>query len=319
MITTPCNKNAIAEVKNVLDYLNKLEGNGILTGQHTLTMEQEELDKIYEVTGKLPALCGFELLSYSPNINLETGDEACVTEVERNRGTLQKAWEWAEKGGLLTFTWHWYSPIGGWDKSFFSKNTDFDASKALIEGTPEHIAMCSDLDHMAGLLKPFCNKHIPILWRPFHEAEGDWFWWGVKGVEVAKELYRFMFRYYTEKHHLDNLIWVWNSPLPEGYVGDEYCDIITRDQYPPAHAYSDFRDNYEGLLKITDAKKGTAVAETGIIPDADMLVANKTPWLWYMTWSGGFVLTEEFNEFSALKRLYEHEYAVTLDKLPRLY
>ena len=319
MITTSCNKNAIAEVKSVLEYLNGLEGNGILTGQHTLTMEQEELDKIYEVTGKLPALCGFELLSYSPNIKLETGDEACVTEVERNRGTLDKAWEWAEKGGLLTFTWHWYSPIGGWDKSFYSKNTDFDASKALIEGTPEHIAMCNDLDHMAGLLKPFCDKHIPILWRPFHEAEGDWFWWGVKGVEVAKELYRFMFRYYTQKHHLDNLIWVWNSPLPEGYVGDEYCDIITRDQYPPAHAYSDFRDNYEGLLKITDAKKGTAVAETGIIPDADMLVANKTPWLWYMTWSGVFVLTEEFNEFSALKRLYEHEYAVTLDKLPKLY
>lgn len=319
MITTLCNKNAIKEAKNVMEYLAGLEGKGILTGQHTLTMEQEELDKIYEVTGKLPALCGFELLSYSPNIRLETGDEACVTEVERNRDTLKKAWEWAEKGGLLTFTWHWYSPIGGVDKSFFSKNTDFDASQALVEGTPENIAMCSDLDHMAGILQPFCDKHIPILWRPFHEAEGDWFWWGVKGPEVAKELFRFMYRYYTEKYHLDNLIWVWNSPLPEGYVGDEYCDIISRDQYPPKYAYGDFKENYEGLIKITDAKKGTAIAETGIIPDADSLMASETPWLWYMTWSGVFTLTEEFNEFEALKRLYNHEYAVTLDKLPKLY
>ena len=319
MVSTPCNKNAIKEVRNVLEYLKKLEGNGILTGQHTLTREQEELYKVHEVTGKMPALCGFELLSYSPNINLETGDEECVSEVEKNRGTLEQAWEWAEKGGLLTFTWHWYSPIGGVDKAFYSKNTDFDASRALIEGTPENIAMNSDLDHMAELLKPFCDKHIPILWRPFHEAEGDWFWWGVKGHEVAKELYRYMFRYYTEKHHLDNLIWVWNSPVPEGYVGDEYCDIISRDQYPPKHAYDAFRDKYDELVQITKAEKGAAIAETGIIPDADALMETKTPWLWYMTWSGCFVLTEEFNEYEALKRLYYHEYAVTLDKLPKLY
>ncbi len=319
MITTPCNKNASAEVKNVLKYFGELEGKGILTGQHTLTRAQEELYKIQEVTGKMPAICGFELLSYSPNINLETGDEACVKEVENNRGTLEQAWEWVERGGLLTFTWHWYSPIGGVDKAFYSKNTDFDAAKALVEGTPENIALCSDLDHMAGLLKPFCDKHVPILWRPFHEADGDWFWWGAKGAETAKGLYRYMYRYYTEKHHLDNLIWVWNAPTPEYYVGDEYCDLISRDQYPPAHAHSDFRENYEGLIKITDAKKGTAVAETGIIPDADMLRDNHTPWLWYMTWSGGFVLSEEFNDYEALNRLYHHDYAVTLDKLPKLY
>ena len=318
-ITTPSNPNAQPCVHKLMAYLGQLAGHGILTGQHTKTRGMEELRHIEKITGKQPALVGFELLSYSPNINYWDTDDECMDEVAGNYGTLRQAWEWAAQKGVVTFTWHWFSPLGGRSKSFFSVNTDFDATRALIDGTPENKALLQDMDMMAALLRPFCEAGVPILWRPFHEAEGDWFWWGVKGVEVAKELYRFMFRYYTEKHHLDNLIWVWNSPLPEGYVGDEYCDIITRDQYPPAYAYSDFRDNYEGLLKITDAKKGTAVAETGIIPDADMLVANKTPWLWYMTWSGGFVLTEEFNEFSALKRLYEHEYAVTLDKLPRLY
>ena len=131
MITTPCNPHAIKEVKNVMEYLGEIEGNGIITGQHTQTMEQEELLKIQEITGKLPAMCGFELLSYSPNIQLETASAACVTEVTRNRGTLNKAWEWAEKGGLITFTWHWFSPLGGRDKSFYSENTDFDAERAL--------------------------------------------------------------------------------------------------------------------------------------------------------------------------------------------
>ena len=319
MISEPCNKNAIKEVRNVLEYLTKLEGNGIITGQHTQTMEQEELAEIQKITGKLPALCGFELLAYSPNIRLETADEECIMEVEQNRGTLEKAWEWAQKGGLITFTWHWFSPIGGKDKSFYTENTDFDVTEAVKEGTTENIALCKDLDYMASLLQPFCDKHIPILWRPFHEAEGEWFWWGAKGPAAAKELYRFMYRYYTEKHHLDNLIWVWNSPVAEGYVGDEYCDIISRDIYPPAHAYGAFQDKYEELMQITEAQKGAALAETGIIPDADELMKTRTPWLWYMTWSKGFVLTEEFNERAALNRLYQHEYAVTLDKLSKVY
>lgn len=67
------------------------------------------------------------------------------------------------------------------------------------------------MDHMAELLKPFCEKSIPILWRPFHESEGDWFWWGAKGPEVAKQLYRMMYERYTVYHGLNNLIWVWNS------------------------------------------------------------------------------------------------------------
>ena len=319
MILTPINKNAIAEVKNVLEYFAKLEGNGIITGQHTQTLAQPELAKIQEVTGKLPALCGFELLAYSPNIKLETADEACITEVEENRDTLEKAWEWAKKGGLITFTWHWFSPLGGKDKSFYSENTDFDPEEALKEGTPENMAMCKDLDYMASVLKPFCDKHVPILWRPFHESEGGWFWWGRKGPAVASELFRFMYRYFTDKHHLDNLIWVWNSPLEEGYVGDEYCDIISRDIYPPAHEHGAFQDKYDELMKITKVQKGAALAETGIIPDADELQKNHTPWLWYMTWSFDFALTEKFNDYEALKRLYQHEYAVTLDKLPKLY
>lgn len=319
MITEPVNKNAIKEVRNVLEYLSEISGKAILTGQHTQTMAQEELVKIHNVTGKYPALCGFELLSYSPNIKRETAGADCLKEVDENIGTLEKAWEWAKKGELITFTWHWFSPLGGKDKAFFSANTDFDPREAIKEGTPEHIAMLNDLDHMAGLLMPFCDKHIPILWRPFHESEGTWFWWSSKGFETARELYRFMYHYFTEKHHLNNLIWVWNSPLPEGYVGDEYCDIISRDMYPKPHAHGDFADSYNELTKVTSSPKGCAIAETGVIPDGDMLEKSHIPWLWYMTWSGIFALSEEHNSYDALKKLYDHSYSVTLDKLPKLY
>lgn len=312
---TPCDPQALPCVRRLMDSLAALEGRAILTGQHTLTMAQEELHHIEAVTGKLPALCGFELLSYSPNIRLETGDEDCVREVLENRGTLERAWEWARRGGLLTFTWHWYSPLGGRDKSFYARNTDFDARQALIDGTPENAAFLHDLDHMAALLKPFCDAGVPILWRPFHEAEGDWFWWGAKGPEVARELYRTMFRRYTQHHALHNLLWVWNSPNPAGYVGDEYCDVISRDFYPPAHAHGDFRDKWAELRPLS-AEKGCAIGETGVLPDPEALAASATPWLWYMTWSGGFVRTEKWNSHDALRKLYNHPWAVTLDTLP---
>ena len=138
----------------MLEYLSQIEGKGILTGQHTQTMEQPEIWRIEKLTGKLPAICGFELLSYSPNIRRETADEECLKEVDENTGTLEKAWEWAERGGLMTFTWHWFSPLGGNDKSFYAEKTDYDAAKAVMEGTPEHEALCHDLDHMAGVLRP---------------------------------------------------------------------------------------------------------------------------------------------------------------------
>lgn len=316
MLTTPCNPAASPRARALLNYLASIEGKAILTGQHTQSMAQEELHHIEAVTGKCPALLGFELLAYSPNIRLETGDEDCVKEVLENRGTLARAWEWARLGGIITFTWHWFSPLGGWDKAFYMRNTDFDARQALIDGTPEHAAFLHDLDHMAALLQPFCDADVPILWRPFHEAEGNWFWWGAQGMDTARELYRFMFRHYTQHHHLNNLIWVWNNPRPEGYVGDGYCDIVSRDMYPPAHAHGAFTERYTELTQLTDAPKGCAIAETGVIPDADALVREHTPWLWYMTWSHGFCLSEEHNTFDALRRLYAHPYALTLDQLP---
>ncbi len=312
------NPNAAKEVRAVLDYLESIRGRAIITGLHTLTREQEEVTYIERETGKLPALCGFELLSYSPNINYDSCNEEALKELRENEGTLKQAYEWAEKGGLITFTWHWYSPIGGVDKAFYSRNTDFDAAKVLVEGTPERAAFYHDMDMMAELLRGFADKHIPILWRPFHEAEGDWFWWGAKGMETARQLYRLMFDYYTKEKHLDNLIWVWNNPRPEGYVGDAYCDIVTADFYPPAHQHTSMKEQLESLKSVT-TEKPFAIGEIGVIPDLEAAEKEQADWLWFMMWSGVFVLTEEYNTAEVYKKQFQAEYAVTLDKLPKLY
>lgn len=318
-ITKPCNPNALPCVHRMMAYLGELSGKGILTGQHTKTRGMEELRHIEEITGKQPALLGFELLAYSPNINYWDTDDECLEEVEGNYGTLQNAWEWAAKKGIVTLTWHWFSPLGGRSKAFYARNTEFDASKALADGTPENRALLSDMDVMAGLLRPFCQEGVPILWRPFHEGDGDWFWWGAKGAETVKGLWRLMVERFTQKHQLNNLIWVWNSPVPECYPGDDVVDIISCDMYPPAHQHTAQLDKLAQVKSITQQPKIALIGEIGTLPSAEALAQEKAEWVSYMTWCNDFCLTEDFTTNEALREMYEHPWAVTKEKLPELY
>ena len=313
------NSHAQEEVLRVLDFFAENKGKRVVLGQHTQTMEQEELKHIGEITGKLPALCGFELLSYSPNIDYDNSDEECLIEVRNARGTLKKAWEWARMGGLLTFTWHWFSPMYGCGKSFFSANTEFDAARAVTCGTDEYRAFMSDMDYMAGLLKPFCDAHIPILWRPFHESEGDWFWWGHQDKSVVQKLYRMMFDRYVNHFHLDNLIWVYNSPNPACFPGDDVVDIVSRDMYPPEHEHTARAQEYKELAGFADDCHIYAIAETGTLPDVDAIAEEHIPWSYYMTWSKSFCMSEQYTDNAQLIKTYKSDNAITLDKLPRLY
>lgn len=305
--------NASHKAKQLLNYLSETAGKKIITGQHTQTKPMEEIDYIRSVTGKEPKLRGFELLSYSPNINYGDADDACLTEVYENRGTVDTALDWAKSSdGIVTLSFHWFSPLGGRDKSFYAKNTDFDASRVLIEDTPEREAFFRDTDAVAEQLKRFRDADIPVLWRPFHESDGEWFWWGAKGAETALELYKLMFRYYTETKKLNNLLWVWNCRLKEGYPGDEYVDVISVDVYLEKYRATDYREEYERLIAETTKSKVAALAEVGYIPDADILEKTRVPWAYFMSWSKEFIIGEQYNSAERLKAMYDSEYSVTL-------
>ena len=307
----PVNKNATEEARELLDYLNEIAGKGIITGQHTQTIPMEEIEHIREITGREPKLRGFELLAYSPNINYEDADEACLTEVEGNKGTVDSALEWAKASdGIVTLSFHWFSPLGGRDKSFYAKNTDFDASKVLIEGTPERKAFYHDMDVIYAELKRFKDANIPVLWRPFHESDGDWFWWGAKGPKVACGLSKLMYEYYTEVKHLNNLLWVWNCRLSEGYPGDDYVDVISVDIYLEKYAPTDYTDDYRQLIKATTSNKVAALAEVGYIPDVDMLKRTHIPWAYYMAWSKEFCIGEQYNSNENLRTMYLSDYSI---------
>lgn len=306
----PVNSRATNNARKLLEYLSSVGGRGIIAGQHTQTVAMEEIDEIRRITGKEPALRGFELLSYSPNIRYETGDEACRTEIDENKNTLEQARAFGLNGGIVTFTWHWFSPIGGWDKSFYAEKTDFDPERILADGTAEREAFYHDLDVMAGYLKPFMDEDIPILWRPLHEAEGTWFWWGRKGPAVAARIYRLIYDRFVQVHRLDNLLWVWNCPLKEGYPGDDVVDIISRDVYADKGTKTDYAEEYEELISVTEERKPVALAEVGILPDTDLLEKSRVPWCYYMTWSKEFAMNEVYNSYDSICKVYNSSYVI---------
>ena len=88
-----------------------------------------------------------------------------------------------------------------------------------------------DIDTIAVQLKKLEAAGVPVLFRPLHEAEGGWFWWGAQGPDSAKKLWRVVYERLTVKHELRNLVWVWNSVKKEWYPGDDVVDIVSADTY----------------------------------------------------------------------------------------
>ena len=120
-----------------------------------------------------------------------------------------------------------------------------------------------------------------------------------------------MFDYYTKVHHIDNLLWVWDCRLPEGYPGDEYVDIVSVDIYLEKYMKTDYSDDYCNLIKATSRNKVAALAEVGYMPDIHLLEQSHTPWAYYMTWSKEFCIGEQYNTTEQLKAMYSSSYAIT--------
>jgi len=252
------------------------------------------------VTGKLPAMAGFSASDFGDN-----------------------ALQWAQYGGIVNVEWHWEAPKGG--REFLASKTTFDASKAVKSGTEENELLLRDLDEMAATLKRFRDAGVPVLWRPLHEAEGGWFWWGVKGPQTAKALYAIMYDRFTRVHKLNNLIWVWTTSDTEHskawYPGDATVDIIGVDRYIRDGDYSPLMSVYDTLVKMVDGKKLVAYLENGPIPDPRELKRNKVGWSYFNTWNGKFIQDGKVNSQHHLRTVYNHPYVITLDEFPseRIY
>lgn len=312
------NDNASSEAQVIYQFLRDYYGHRIISGQQSYNGTDLELDYIEEHTGKIPAIKGFDLIDYSPS-RVERGTTSQQTE---------RSIEWWAKGGVVSMLWHWNAPKGlldtedaPWWSGFYTYATTFDLTIAMNdESSEEYELIIRDIDVIAGELKQISNANTPLLWRPLHEAEGGWFWWGAKGPEPCVWLWKLMYDRLTTHHELNNLIWVWTGTNTDDaldwYPGDEYVDIIGADIYLADKNYSASFSMFDDMAGIHEGKKIITLSETGTIPDAQALDDEKARWSWFCTWSGDFVLNGTTNEVSHLNTVYNHEYVITFDELP---
>ena len=331
------NPNANDTTKRLYAYLRSVYGNHILSGQQEMcgshnynynadpsagfiVDNEAEFTYLQEKTGKQPAIRGIDFLTYHLDANGELSYQDYAAE---------RAIEWTNKyGGIATISWHWSVPSSTGEYAFYVESananyTDFSISKAVTEGTREHEIIMKDIELVASKFQMLEDADVSVIFRPLHEAEGAWFWWGAEGPEPCVKLYRLLYDQLTNVYGLDNIIWEWTSyTTPNSaawYPGDDVVDLIGYDKYNVSDGLpnpSAIASTFYGLVESTNGQKMVAMSENDAIPSLENLVNDRAAWLYFCPWYGYYLTGEVNNPVELLNEIYNSEYCITLDELP---
>jgi mannan endo-1,4-beta-mannosidase len=223
----PANSHSNVRTRAVLKYIQSLEtrpDKRLLSGQFSDFGEHANLNlptRVYSQTGQWPAIVGVDYAG-GGGIYTQTPNRAAI-----------RYWK---AGGLVTISAHLYNPARATNDAFSGlRDRDVDLNTLLARGTESHARWMHELDQVAAGLQELQERGVVVLWRPFHEMNGNWFWWDGKDPETFKQLWRQMFVYFTKTKHLNNLLWVYapnygtNSAVY--YPGDRYVDLTGLDAY----------------------------------------------------------------------------------------
>mgnify|MGYP002770748366 CR=1 FL=1 len=320
------NRNATANTKKLYSFLKDSYGKYVITGQQCDGgINGNEFKAIKNLTGDYPALLGLDMMDYTPS----------RTAFGASSSAVEKAIEFANKGGIVTFCWHWNAPTeylnstannsDGWWGGFYTQSSKFDIAKVMNgQDAKGKKLLDRDIKEIAKQLKRLEKAGVPVIWRPLHEASGGWFWWGAKGSDAYKKLWKYLYNELTNTYGCNNLIWVYNGQSADWYPGDEYVDIVGEDIYPGNHVYDPQVSRFKQATNYGSKTKITALTENGCIFDIDSAVSINALWCWFMTWGGEFTVngsnySEKYTEKSIIKKMYASKYSLTLGSLPKIY
>jgi mannan endo-1,4-beta-mannosidase len=304
----PVNKNSSPEVRKVLKFLYQINGKYIISGEHNYNHQANQFsDSVKAITGKFPGLWGTDFIM---NGTQDPGQQVVDDAIAKSK-----------EGYLVSLMWHEGRPTDNppydWKASVQGKLTAAQWTELVTPGTALHKKWLADIDRIAGYLKQLRDAHVPVLWRPYHEMNGVWFWWGDKrGENGIQKLWKMMYDRYTNYHHLNNLIWIWGAnglrdiPKDEAYdyklyyPGAAYVDILGADIY---HFDYD-QDDYQKLVTLANGKI-IALTETGELPKPEILQAQPK-WAWFMVWTSWLWTDnprDRVKEIYALPQTLSHE------------
>lgn len=237
---SPVDKAATKKTRLLYTNLAEIARQGVMFGHQDDQAyglgwwDEKGRSDVKEVTGSYPSVHGWDLgdIGLSP-FNLDTVNFTSM------RKWIKAAYK---RGGINTISWHLDNPKTGgssWDKT--------PSVKEALPGGEAHEAYLKQLDALADFLKS-CKvgfTKIPIIFRPFHEHNGNWFWWGKGNCEEQdyKALWRFTADYLKNQRGIHHLLYAFSPDRSRldlsqgqvsyfyGYPGDEYVDIIGLDNY----------------------------------------------------------------------------------------
>ncbi|MBP7507137.1 MAG: beta-mannosidase [Prolixibacteraceae bacterium] len=261
-----------------------------ISGKHILFGHQDDLaygigwksisgeSDVKRIAGSYPALFGWELGSIGKKDNIDG------VPFDSIKVYIQRA---HRLGGINSISWHAENPLTGND----SWNLENINVPELLPGGKNHKLLLRDLELVASFLNSLKDDEgnlIPVIFRPWHEMYGNWFWWGVPhcSSEDYKKLFVFTIDYLRKEKKLSNLLIAFSpdknfntkEEYLKNYPGDDYVDILGLDDY------GDFRENRLDQIVVRlgiiadlakEKNKISAFTETG----SDKLAINN----WYTT------------------------------------
>jgi len=274
-----------------------------------LCYETNDIAHVHAASSLKPAIVAGDFMDYSPSRvafgSLPKDGTETMIALSRSGYTVSMCWHWNAPTNLLN------SPEHPWWRGFYTDATTFDVAKAFADtNSVEYALILRDIDAIAAQLQKFSNAGIPVLWRPLHEAEGGWFWWGAKGPLPFKLLWRLLYHRLTDEHHLHNLIWVFAGERMDWYPGDDVVDIIGVDAYPkdPGDLLVPRWQQLQNHLK---GRKLIALTEFGGMPEIPRMQEAGVWWAYFASWYGSVKPVPD----ATIARVYRTPTVVTLDQL----
>ena len=261
------------QTKYLFQNLIELSEKGVIFGMHDATgygvgwSGNDDRSDVKDVCGDFPAIYSEDANHIERNYDLD-----------RVRYRIKTAYE---RGGINTFVWHQYDPD---DRSFYAENINNERIvEQIIPGGSRHEDYKSKLYKFASFFKSLRGSNgeaIPIIFRPYHEHTGDWFWWGPAHctTEEYNKIWKFTFEYLHDTLNVHNLLWAISPSFQHFsntanyqniYPGDEYIDVIGADKYFNSNIITpselqNFISNMEVMNNLaTEKNKLSALTEVG--------------------------------------------------------
>ena len=292
----PVTPNVSPEARALLQLFYNISGRYTLTGQHNYPNTRDRNSQFAaKYIGQTPVIWstdwGFA----------EDGDTDSYL---ARPDIVEEAIRQHRKGSLVTICWHAVPPTADEPVTFRppqdgrpadslasvqGRLPDGQFRDVLTPGTRLNRRWCAQVDSIAFYLKKLQQARVPVLWRPYHEMNGSWFWWGGRSDKSGTSaLYRQIFDRLVRYHKINNLIWIWSVDRPntpemkfsDYYPGNDYLDILALDVYG-----SDFNQAYYDSLTLLSHGKPLALGEVGNPPEPHILDTQPN-WSSWVIWAG---------------------------------